>query len=70
MGGACRPPKEDPSGDTLSSVPPLLIWPLVGFRANTPLCFGGHLCLSGLMFCRSTALVLSLVPVCSAFCET
>lgn len=68
-GRSLQTPKEDPAGHTLSSVPLLLIWPLVGFRANIPLCFGGHLFLSGLMFCRSTALVSFLVPACSAFYE-
>lgn len=55
---------------TLSSVPLLLILPLVGFRANIPLCFRGHSHLSGLMLCSSTALLLFLLPVCGAFCET
>lgn len=55
---------------TLSSVPLLLILPLVGFRANISLCFGGHSHLSGLMLCSSTALLLFLLPVYGAFCET
>lgn len=63
-------PKEDPAGHTLSSVPLLLILPLVGFRANIPLCFGGHSHLSGLMLCSSTALLLFLLPFYGAFCET
>lgn len=63
-------PKEDPAVHTLSSVPLLLILPLVGFRANISLCFGGHSHLSGLMLCSSTALLLFLLPFCGAFCET
>lgn len=40
---------------------------LVDFKINIPFCFGGHLPLLGLTFCRSTVLVLFLVPVGNAF---
>lgn len=70
IGGVCSPSTRVQLGTTMSSVPPPFKRPLIGFRANIPLCFRGHLCLlSGLMFCRSTVLVLFLVPVCNAFSE-
>lgn len=65
--GACSPRRRLQLGTTMTSITLPLKRPLVGFRVNIPLCFGGHLHLSGLMFCRSTVLVLFLVPVRNAF---
>jgi len=68
--GSMQPLQKAAAGHHHEQHAPPLKCPLVGFRVNIPLRFGGHLHVSGLMFCRSTVLVLFLVPVCSACCKT